>query len=192
MEPLKRAASGYDYIEPAYRDEWDLYPRLSRQEQRRERYSEELQRRREEEALRQQQLREEERRRAEKERKKMLHPKDAGLRRKALAYCASILLVSAILITIVSRYAFISTTRLENLEMQNEITALEGEIQQIKIELEAQETISNVQKIASEEMNMGFPTISQVRYITLPEEKPAEEHTSIWQKLGEAFQKAFS
>lgn len=162
MASLKRAANGYDYYQnPAIpEDEWSILPK-----------------------------REPRRRQAEQvEVIEKMHPVSQAKRRRAISTCVVILIGFVMLVAVVAQYAAIAETNLDNLNMEAEIQDLETQVEQKLIELEAMGDLKSVQQVAEDELHMGFPDISQVRYIELkevatPQAEETPQETGFFQNL---------
>ena len=98
MDNLKRAANGYDYIAPFQESEWDRVPQ----------------------------------RRGQQRRKKnrhpavsyVVHPVTRIQRRNAVYNCLTALVVFVLLASVISGYAAISSNKLANIELQENIDVL--------------------------------------------------------------------
>jgi cell division protein FtsL len=89
--------------------------------------------------------------------------------------------IAVMLVVMISRYAMISQGKLKNQEMAGRIEQLEDEAQHFALSLSRQ-TDANMQKIAKEELNMGFPTSQQVMNVQMAgiAEETEEESYSNW------------
>ena len=89
--------------------------------------------------------------------------------------------IAVMLAVMISRYAIISQGKLKNQEMASQIEQLEDEAQHLTLSLSRQTDV-NMQKIAKEELNMGFPTSQQVVNVQMAGvvEETEEESYSNW------------
>jgi len=161
MAELKRAANGYDYYQQtAPSTEWDVLPQRKprRRPQARERVEVVYQ----------------------------VHPAMVAKRLKALANCLAALACFVMLLAVVAGYAAISEINLENIALQSNIDELETQVEKLSLEIAVKSEITSLAEVAETEMEMRFPTASQIRYVSLTEPEPITETVSIGAKGEEA------
>ncbi len=79
----------------------------------------------------------------------------------------TMLLIMAVALTIVLRYAKISVLNNELQEMKKHLSDAEAEMVSLEIERDRIIDLSNVERIATEEYGMAAPTKDQIVYITV-------------------------
>lgn len=92
--------------------------------------------------------------------------------RKKPKYCGSMfkvflcmVIVVAVMVLLLQRYAVISETKYQIFDHKSRIKELQYQKEEMKAELDSAFVIEYVEKVAIEELNMQYPTASQVVYI---------------------------
>lgn len=98
-----------------------------------------------------------------------VHPQQLLRRRKTIANCIMVMVAFAFLITVVGRYAIISSLNLSNTTLKSEITGLKNKIENLQVDIATSADIQYIQNKAQTDLKMWFPKNSQMRYITVPE-----------------------
>ena len=172
MAALKKAANGYDYMEPMLESEWDVLPEPKQR-----------------------------RRRAVKERVEIVyevHPEQVAKRRRAVYNCLMILICFVMLSLVIAGNAAISKINLENIEIQSNIDKLESQAEQLSVELAVKRDITNVAQAAESSLDMSFPSASQIRYVEFvqPEktetQEPKAEEKGFFERVWETVKGLFS
>ena len=125
------------------------------------------------------------------------HPEQIKNRRKALVYCAIVVLLFAVASLVVSGYAAISEVNLDNLTLQAQADELALEIEKKSVELASNTDLVSIQSVAKEKLNMDFPDNSQIKYIQVEappkietEKGPVDEpgfFETIWKGITDLF-----
>ncbi len=97
--------------------------------------------------------------------KYVVHPANRLKRQSMILNCLTIGICFILLIGVVSSYAKISSLNLENIAIEENIDELEAEVEQKELELSIKCNVQTITSVASEELEMGFPSASQVEKI---------------------------
>jgi len=158
---LRRSSIGYGgYAQPELEyetapstwTEWDILPR--------------------------QQIRREERvRREQNERPRYQEtPQTRARRRRTVINCLLVLVCFTLLSIVIAGHAAIASANLANISLQENITNLEEQVDKLSVGIANGSDITGVAARAESELGMGFPSASQIRYLS--DESAATAQTS--------------
>lgn len=97
---------------------------------------------------------------------KRVHPETLRKRRKAILFCAMIVLAFSMLVAVVYRYAVISEMHIKSAKQQEEIDELSEQISTLEVKVNTSRNLGSIMNRA-EELGMDFAVSENIHYIEL-------------------------
>ena len=148
MDNLKKAANGYDYAAPFQESDWDRVPQRKEQQRRKRNRRPAV--------------------------SYVVHPVTRIQRRNAVYNCLTALVVFVLLASVVSGYAAISSNKLANIELQENIDVLAAQSEQVELSINTKCTVQQISDAAEQRFGMDFPSHTQICYVQFSEPSMAE------------------
>ena len=91
--------------------------------------------------------------------------------------CLTVALVFVMAVAVVASNAISAQINLENIDIQENIYAMEEQIEQLNLAISTECDIQQVAEVAENDLSMGFPSDSQVYYVELEQEQAVQQVT---------------
>ena len=105
------------------------------------------------------------------------HPLVMAKRSRAMQICLTVALVFVMAVAVVASNAISAQINLENIDIQENIYAMEEQIEQLNLAISTECDVQQVAEVAENDLSMGFPSDSQVYYVELEQEQAVQQVT---------------